>query len=153
MHATMRPICLLLCVFVIFSSKAYSKHDKGRLTRYPSLEYTGYRTDNLLWCKGGKHRGPKVTSLICRRFRGSDAHPGAPCAILWRSKAIITILQLRYNDILTVMSILKIVSSVSSYLLFVMSILISLCHNSEPLVHNSDRCFIIRTAMSIISDL
>jgi hypothetical protein len=37
---------------------------------------------------------------------------------LWRSKAII-ILQLRYNDILTVMSILKIVSS---YLLFVMSI-------------------------------
>jgi hypothetical protein len=36
------------------------------------------------------------------------------------------------------------------YLLFVMSILISLCHNSEPLVHNSDRCFIIRTIMSIL---
>jgi hypothetical protein len=66
-------------------------------------------------------------------------------------KAII-ILQLRYDDILTVMSILKIVSS---YRLFVMSILISLCHNSEPLVHNSDRnCFIIRTAdVNIISDL
>jgi hypothetical protein len=45
------------------------------------------------------------------------------------------------------MSVLKIVSS---YLLFVMSILISLCHNSEPLVHNSDLCFIIRTIMSIL---
>jgi hypothetical protein len=44
---------------------------------------------------------------------------------LWRSEAII-MLQLHYNDILTVMSILKIVSS---YLLFVMSILISLVHN------------------------
>jgi hypothetical protein len=45
------------------------------------------------------------------------------------------------------MSIIKIGSS---YLLFVMSILISLGHNSEPLVHNSDRCFIIRTVMSIL---
>jgi hypothetical protein len=46
-------------------------------------------------------------------------------------------------------SLLKIVSS---YLLFVMSILISLSHNSEPFVHisNSDRCFIIRTVMSIL---
>jgi hypothetical protein len=58
------------------------------------------------------------------------------------------ILQLRYNVIIFVMSKLKIVSS---YLLFVMSILISLCQNSEPLVHNSeDRCFIIRNVMSIL---
>jgi hypothetical protein len=53
-----------------------------------------------------------------------------------------------------VLSLLKIVSS---YLLFVMSILISLCHNSEPLVHNSDRYFIIRTRyvniMALESDI
>jgi hypothetical protein len=54
----------------------------------------------------------------------------------WRSKAII-ILQLRYNDIsmrynviLSAMSILK---TVSSYLLFVMSILNTLCHNSAQI--------------------
>jgi hypothetical protein len=73
------------------------------------------------------------------------AHHFSLPILVWRFKAII-ILQLRYNDILTVL-ILKIVSS---YLLFVMSILISLCHNSERLVHNSDRCFIIRTVMSIL---
>jgi hypothetical protein len=46
-------------------------------------------------------------------------------ANIWRSEAII-ILQLRFDDILTAKSILKIVSS---YILFVMSILISLVHN------------------------
>jgi hypothetical protein len=62
-------------------------------------------------------------------LRQSGVHQFGYTRLVWRSKAVI-ILQLRYNnDILTVtcMSILKIVRS---YLLFVMSILNTLCHNS-----------------------
>jgi hypothetical protein len=78
------------------------------------------------------------TSMICDNYHCFETINWSFRAALWRYSY-------RYNVILTVMSILKIVSS---YLLFVMSILI--CHNSEPLVHNSDRCFIIRTVMSIL---
>jgi hypothetical protein len=106
--------------------------------------------NDCLWSLG--FQGLRLVQLTdqcllgaCCGLSGGVTFCMGTAASVWRSKAII-ILQLRYNDILTVMSILKIVNS---YLLFVMSKFISLCHNSEPLVHNSDRCFIIRTVMSI----
>jgi hypothetical protein len=122
-------------------------------------------------CQRGMNSYFEFFCVILDTHSLSDISCMALVRRLWCSRAIIT-LQLRYNDISirynVILSAKSILKTVSSYLLFVMSILntlcynsaqfcftvmsilISLCHNSEPLCHNSERCFIIRNAMSIL---